>query len=85
VTTWRLVAPKHTDKYRIKGSLVWGMTRQETVFGNDVTLTSSYEGSVEIPFGTKYIWAGGHDNTTTDPAIRALWLANGYTVEVAVP
>lgn len=78
---WRLVAPKHTDKYQIKGSLVWSMTRQETVFGDDTTLYSSFEGSREIPFGTKYVWPGGCDNITTDPAIRALWLANGYTVE----
>lgn len=80
---WRLVAPKHTDKYQIKGSLVWSMTRQETVFGDDTTLYSSFEGSREIPFGTKYIWPGGCDNITTDPAIRALWLANGFTVEAA--
>lgn len=80
-TRWRLVNPKHVEAQYVTGSLTYRLNREETVFGDDVLLLTAYQGSREIPFGTKYIWYGGHQNTTGDTAIRDLWLANGFTVE----
>ena len=87
---WRLVPPQYTEKWPIQGSLQFSITREETIFGNDTTLHRSNNGSIltgadewgSIPFGTKYIWYGGHQNTTTDPVIRDLWLAHGFGAEV---
>jgi hypothetical protein len=85
---WKLVPPRYVDRYSIRNSLAFSITREETIFGDDVTLNRSYEGGLKsggdeygaIPFGTKYIWAGGHINVTDDPAIRDLWLAYGFGV-----
>lgn len=86
---WRLLAPTITEKFPIAGSLQWSKTRQVTVFGDEFGLFTSEEGALSgggdeygsIPFGTKYIWLGGHDNDTTDPAVRDLWLGHGFDVE----
>lgn len=87
---WRLKPPEQRDKYQIAGSLQTSVVRVATVFGDESGLFTAYEGAVDpagadangsIPFGTKYIWHGGSDNTTDDPAIRDLWLANGFDVE----
>lgn len=85
---WRLVSPTITEKYPICGSLVVRQQLGLTVFGND-TLLYVFDGkgggvddAGSIPFGTKFIWWGGHVNVTTDPVIRDLWLSNGFSVEV---
>lgn len=89
---WRLISPEHVERYPIAGSLTFSVARRETVFGDENGLFTSYEGSIPkggdeygaIPFGTKYIWPGGGDNTTADAAIKDLWLANGFEVEEVV-
>ena len=89
LNAWRLIAPTVTEKYPIIGSLVTSMTRQVTVFGDENGLFTSDQGYISeggddygaIPVNTKYIWLGGHINETTDPAIKALWLANGFEVQ----
>jgi hypothetical protein len=89
---WRLVVPTIQEKYALpstRGALLVSNYREVTVFGDDDDLFTTAlgvpsEGTDEygaIPFGTKYIWYGGHVNTTDDPAIRDLWLAHGFEVE----
>jgi hypothetical protein len=90
---WRLVVPTIQEKYALpstRGALLVSNYREVTVFGDDDDLFTTAlgvpsEGTDEygaIPFGTKYIWYGGHVNTTDDPAIRDLWLAHGFEVEI---
>lgn len=86
---WRLVMPSVTDRYTMRGSLSTTILREKTVFGDENGLFTVEQGSPSegtdeygaIPFGTKYIWYGGHVNVTDDPAIKNLWLAHGYEVE----
>lgn len=86
---WRLVMPKTTDYWTVSGSLRVSIQREATVFGNDSTLYTSFDGVLSgggdadgaIPHTTKYIWFGGHDNVTADTVIRDLWVANGFTVQ----
>lgn len=86
---WRLVNPQIVDRYPIQGSLAVNITRAVTVFGDENGLFTSDQGTLSgggdsygaIPFGTKYIWYGGHENITSDPTIRDLWLAHGFEVE----
>lgn len=87
--TWRLIPPKITEKWPIRGSLTTSVTRAKTVFGDDTALYTSEEGAIPvggdeygaIPFGTKYIFVGGSDNRTSDPALKTLWEAHGFTTE----
>lgn len=89
---WRLKPPQHVTEYVIVGSLKTRMVVEETVFGDENGLFTSYDQNIPvgadeyqaIPFGTKYIWHGGSDNTTDDPAIKNLWLANGFDIEPVV-
>jgi hypothetical protein len=86
---WQLVMPTIREKWTLKGSLTTSTYREATVFGDENGLFttergSRSEGSDEygaIPFGTKYIWYGGHVNTTDDPAVKDLWLDAGFEVE----
>jgi hypothetical protein len=86
---WRLVMPANPERYTIRGKLAVTINREVTVFGDESGLFTTEQGSTSpgsddygaIPFGTKYIWYGGHVNTTDDPAVRALWLAHGFEVE----
>lgn len=86
---WRLVMPAISERYPIKGNLAVTISREATVFGDEDGLFTTESGSPAegtdeygaIPFGTKYIWYGGHVNTTDDPAVKALWLAHGFEVE----
>lgn len=86
---WRLAMPKTTDYWTVSGSLRVSIQREATVFGDDTTLYTSFDGVLSgggdadgaIPHTTKYIWFGGHDNVTADTAIRDLWVANGFTVQ----
>jgi hypothetical protein len=90
---YRLVVPQIVERYTFpgsNGSLSTTMAREVTVFGDENGLFTSNQGSIPeggddygaIPFGTKYIWYGGHVNLTDDPAIRDLWLAHGFEVEI---
>lgn len=89
---WRLKPPQHIIEHVIVGSLKTKRVVEETVFGDESGLFTSYDQNIPvgadayhaIPFGTKYIWHGGSDNTTDDPAIMNLWLANGFDVEQVV-
>lgn len=80
-TVWQLVPPTETITVPVRGLLRWSLTIPYTVYGDDSGLHSSINGDADIPFNTKYVWIGGHVNTTEDPAIRDLWLANGFEVE----
>jgi len=86
---WRLVMPTIREKRTLKGSLSTSTYREATVFGDEAGLFTTAQGSRSpgsdsygaIPFGTKYIWYGGHVNTTDDPAVKNLWLSYGFEVE----
>jgi len=86
---WRLVMPTVREKWTLKGSLTTSTYREATVFGDENGLFTTAQGSPSpgsdssgaIPFGTKYIWYGGHVNTTDDPAVKNLWLTHGFEVE----
>lgn len=89
--SWRLVMPAIRETWPIagRGALRVSTYREATVFGDEDGLFTVSEGAKvpgtddwgSIPFGTKYIWYGGHVNTTDDPAVRALWLAHGFEVQ----
>lgn len=87
---WRLVNPSRTERQPMFGSFAITVTRESTVFGDESGLFVSTEGDLfegggdedgAIPWDTKYVWAGGHQNVTDDVAIRDLWLAHGFEVE----
>jgi hypothetical protein len=86
---WRLVMPAISERYTIRGNLAVTISREATVFGDENGLFTTQNGSLSdgsdeygaIPYGTKYIWFGGHVNTTDDPAVKNLWLAHGFEVE----
>lgn len=82
--SWRLVMPQIEDYYPVRGSLRVRTCREATVFGDENGLETTQMGNKPIPFGTKYIWYGGHVNVTDDPAVKALWLASGFEVETIV-
>lgn len=88
---WKLVPPVTVDKMPIgAGSLTVSRRRPMTVFGDDQELHLCDDGNVlsggteqgGIPEDAKYVWYGGHVNTTDDEAIKDLWEAHGFTAEV---
>lgn len=81
---WQLVHPNRVDKHSLRGSLTFSNTVEFTVFGDDTQLYTHEDGA-QIPEGVKYVWRGGCVNTTEDPAIKNLWLANGYQVDSTGP
>lgn len=76
---WKLVHPVRVDKFSLAGALTFRQTTEYTVYGDESGIFTAEDGSIEIPFNTKYIWQGGHANVTNDPAIRDLWTAYGYS------
>jgi len=82
--TWRLIPPSTTYRYPVRGSLVQELVVEQHVAGNDVEL-STYPDGAEIPEAATHVWLGGHINTTTDPAVRGLWIANGFDVQELSP
>lgn len=93
IKSWyRLVVPQIVEYFTMPGTvgLRTSKVREITVFGDENGLFTSEEGSIAegadeygaIPFGTKYIWYGGHENLTDDPTIKDLWLAHGFEVEL---
>lgn len=82
---WRLVNPTRLDRYVFEPfpNLRHHVNRVAsfTVYEKDGALVAR-----EYPDGNdlaeaEYYWLGGHENITTDPAIRDLWLLNGFEVE----
>lgn len=91
-TWYRLVVPQIVERFPFpgtNGAMTTRLTREVTVFGDENGLFTSEQGSIPeggdeygaIPFGTRYIWYGGHENLTDDPAIKNLWLTYGFEVE----
>lgn len=84
---WRLVQPTRIERWRLGDGTpnvvyvtnVVGLT----VYGDDDLLSTIENPKTETLDSAKYVWQGGHDNITTDQAIRNLWLANGYQVEMS--
>lgn len=83
---WRLVQPVRTERWRLgdPGNVIYvtnvvGLT----VYGDDAELSTIENPKTETLDAAKYVWQGGHDNITQDQAIRDLWLANGYQVEMS--
>lgn len=86
-SAWRLVPPTIHERWPVHGRLRVGSHREYTVFGDETALYLAEHGRLPggggdawgaIPDGTPFVWLGGHLNTTTDPAVRALWLAHAH-------
>lgn len=84
---WRLVPPTIRERWPVRGRVRVGLSRECTVFGDGDTLFLAEHGRLPggggdswgaIPEDTPFVWLGGHLNTTTDPAVRALWLAHAH-------
>lgn len=82
---WKLVQPTRVERWRLgdPGNVIYvknvvGLT----VYGDDSGLFTAESPRAETLFSAKYVWQGGHDNITEDQAIRDLWVANGYQVEM---
>lgn len=85
VAHWKLVQPTRIERWRLgdPGNVIYvtnvvGLT----VYGDDNGLFTIENPKTETLESAQYVWQGGHDNITTDQAIRGLWLANGYDVEI---
>lgn len=76
--TWRLIHPHTTERWQVHRRLVVDRVVESHIAGSDAGLEAYAEGE-EIPEDPQYLWLGGHINTTTDEAIRDLWVANGFT------
>lgn len=93
-SAWRLVAPLIHEQWPVHGRFRVSTYREYTVFGDVDGLFLAENGRLPggggdewgaIPADTTFVWLGGHQNITTDPAVRALWLAHahlGLSVEV---
>lgn len=82
---WKLVNPTVTDRYRLGGPRNWiyvQNVRGITVLGTGSTLTAVENPTTEQITSAQYVWLGGHDNITDSSAIRDLWVANGFSVEM---
>jgi hypothetical protein len=76
--TWRLIHPSTTYRHVIRGSLAHDLTVEHHIAGSGSTLTAYPDGAA-TPEDPEFFWAGGHVNTTTDEAVKDLWVANGFT------
>lgn len=84
---WKLVQPTRIERWRL-GDDSWNVIYVTnvvglTVYGDDTELHTIENPKTEQLASAKYVWQGGHDNITEDQAIRDLWLANGYQVEMS--
>lgn len=85
---WRLVPPSITEKWPVRRSLQVPITRELTVFGDELGLFTSEDGYTnraelsdeDGAITAKYVWLGGRVNITSAPAVRDLWLAHGFDV-----
>jgi hypothetical protein len=83
---WRLVQPTRIERHRIGGP--WNVLYITNVIGLTVYGTGQILRTQENPraddlTAAQYVWQGGRDNITEDQAIRDLWVANGYSVEMS--
>ncbi len=83
---WKLVQPTRIERWRLgdPGNVIYvtnvvGLT----VYGDDSGLFTIENPKTETLESATYVWQGGHDNITDNQAIRNLWLANGYQVEMS--
>lgn len=51
-----------------------------TAYGNAAPLSTKRDPSNNDLAGKTYVFRGGREHTTTDPAIRQLWLDSGFSV-----
>jgi hypothetical protein len=82
---WKLVQPTREERWRLGGPNNVIYVRNVvglTVLGNDAALVTVENPRSEQLASAKYVWLGGRDNITEDQAIRNLWAANGYQVEM---
>lgn len=82
---WKLVQPTRVERHRLGGP--WNVIYVTNVVGLTVYGTGQVLRTQENPraddlAAAQYVWQGGRDNITEDQAIRDLWLANGYSVEM---
>jgi len=78
---WLLINPTRVDTYRADGSLTYTQATGLAVMGDaDELETVPNPTADEIAEASPYVWLGGYLNTTTDPAIKDLWLREGYAV-----
>lgn len=61
-------------------SLQYKQREGQTAYGNAAPLTVKQDPSEADLAGKTYVFRGGRIHTTTDPAIRQLWLDSGFTV-----
>lgn len=82
---WQLVNPTVVDRYRLGDPshvIYVKNVRALTVLGTGSVLTALENPTTELINAAQYVWLGGHANITNDPAIRDLWVANGFDVEM---
>jgi hypothetical protein len=82
---WRLVQPTRIERHRLGGPTnVIYVTNVigQTVYGTGSVLRTQENPRADDLASAQYVWQGGRDNITEDQAIRDLWLANGYSVEM---
>lgn len=84
---WKLVQPTRVERWRL-GDDSWNVIYVTnvvglTVYGDDSGLATIENPKAEQISSSKYVWQGGHDNITSDQAIRDLWMAHGYQVEMS--
>lgn len=83
-TRWHLVSPHRVDRYRERVGRAFQyvtIVSPFTVYGDDLVLNVEESPTAEAITAAKYVWLGGHQNTTTSAAIRNLWAANGFGIE----
>lgn len=79
---WRLVPLFDEEEYLIEApSLRVRLYPGKTAYGNSAPLSVTRDPS-DAQLSSTYVFLGGHVHETTDPAIRDLWLASGFEVEV---
>ncbi len=80
---WRLVSLFEEETYvQEPPSLQFKLRAGVTAFGDAAPLATKREPSDDELTSSTYVFLGGHIHETDDPAIRDLWLASGFEVEV---
>jgi hypothetical protein len=79
---WRLIAPILHEKLVHKGLRIPRHTAL-TVYGDDDGLVAEDVPATEDLEGKKYVFVGGYEHTTEDPALKSLWMSSGFEVRSA--
>lgn len=82
---WELVTPIRYDKYPVdlddwNHPLEVSTPTGLSVIGSGSVLRTQETPSAAEVAEADWYWTGGHRHVTEDPAIRDLWLDNGYEV-----